>query len=312
MSGSSVAVSVKENHVIGILWMLLTMSLFVSMDTVVKYLLQSFSPFQVVWARFFFHMLWLSLILRKEFIATFVSGNLKLQLARSACLVSTTCLFFNGLSTTELSTATSIMFLSPLFVTLLAVPLLGERVGVRRMAGVLIGFVGALIVVNPNTPSAGDGVLILPADTQDSGWLPQGGHLLVIGAALCNALYQILTRKLRVVDSPMTTLLYSAVVGIVAMSLWAPTVWHKPELSQWLLLMLVGYLGLVSHFCLIRSLRHAPASVVVPFSYSALLWAIVLGYAVFDALTNAQTLAGAALIIVSGLYILYRESKLRQ
>ncbi|MFK7894174.1 MAG: DMT family transporter [Granulosicoccus sp.] len=312
MSGSPVSLPVKENHVVGILWMLLTMSLFVSMDTVVKYLVQSFSPFQIVWARFFFHVFWLSLLLRKELFAALLSNNLKLQLARSACLVLTTCLFFNGLLTTELSTATSIMFLSPIFVTLLAIPLLGERVGIRRMNGVLLGFVGALIIVNPQSQPSVD--VLLSADETSSGlsWLPETGHLLLIAAAASNALYQIMTRKLRAADNPMTTLLYSAVVGVVAMSLWAPVVWKTPDLTDWPLMMLVGFLGLISHFCLIRALHHAPASVVVPFSYSALLWAIVLSFMVFGDLPDGQTLFGAALIIASGLYIFYRETQGKQ
>lgn len=288
------------------------MCLFVSMDTVVKFLVQDFAPFQIVWARFFFHMLWLSVFLRREIVAAFSSGNLKLQLARSACLVTTTSLFFTGLLTTELSTATAIMFLSPIFVTLLAIPLLGERVGIRRLAGVLIGFVGALIIVNPQTQSVGDALRAQPDSTTVKTWLPELGHLLLIGAAACNALYQIMTRKLRTIDSPMTTLLYSGVVGVLIMSAYAPVVWQKPDATQWMLMMLVGFLGLISHFCLIRAFRNAPASLVVPFSYSALLWAIVFGFVVFGALPDQRTLIGAALIIFSGLYIFYRESRKQQ
>ena len=141
---SASSMNSQENHVVGILWMLLTMCLFVSMDTVVKFLVQDFSPFQIVWARFFFHMCWLVIFLRARFIATFNTGALKQQLLRSAFLVLTTSLFFSGLRTTELSTATAIMFLSPIFVTLLAIPLLAERVGPRRLLGVVIGFAGAL------------------------------------------------------------------------------------------------------------------------------------------------------------------------
>lgn len=285
------------------------MCLFVSMDTVVKFLIQDFSQFQIVWARFFFHMFWLSLLLRREMVAAFLSGNLTLQLARSACLVATTALFFSGLRTTELSTATAIMFLSPIFVTLMAIPLLGERVGIRRFAGVLIGFIGAMIIVNPQTQSVGDALNAQSEYAKGNSWLPESGHLMVIGAAACNALYQIMTRKLRSIDNPITTLLYSGVVGVVIMSAYVPMVWQRPDSIQWGLMMLVGFLGLISHFCLIRAFRNAPASLVVPFSYSALLWAIVFGYLVFGALPDQRTLIGATLIISSGLYIFYRESK---
>ena len=297
----------QENHVKGIFWMLLTMCLFVSMDTVVKLLVQDFSPFQIVWARFFFHMAWLLVFLRKDFITSFTTHSLKLQLVRSAFLVLTTSLFFSGLRTTELSTATAIMFLSPIFVTILAIPLLGESVGIRRLTGVLSGFVGALIIIHPQSAASGTEVNVNSFTLSD--WVPELGHILVICAAASNALYQILTRKLRVVDTSTTTLVYSAVAGVLVMSAYAPTVWITPDIGQWGLMVLVGFFGCVSHFCLIRAFKNAPASLVVPFSYSSLLWATLFGFVVFGALPDRWTLAGATLIIASGLYIFYREAQ---
>jgi len=269
--------SSEENHLAGIGWMLLTMALFVSMDTVVKYLTGDFSSLQIVWARFFFHMVWISLFLRKMLFASFASGNYKLQLLRSTLLVTTTTLFFTGLRSTELSSATAIMFLSPIFVTLLAIPILGEKVGIRRVAGVLIGFLGAIVIIHPR---AEDSLISNANDvaTNTISWLPELGHVLIICAALSNALYQLMTRKLRTVDSPTTTLLYSGVVGAIVMSLWAPVVWRAPVAFDWILI-----------------------------SYSSLLWATLLGYLVFNALPDRWTLIGASLIISSGLYISYRE-----
>jgi drug/metabolite transporter (DMT)-like permease len=309
MTTQSAPVAFKENHVVGILWMLLTMCLFVSMDAVAKYLTHDFSQFQVVWARFFFHMSFMVLLLRKELLKTFASGNVKLQLLRSALLMLTTLLFFSGLRSTDLSTATSIMFLSPIFVTLLAIPLLGEKVGVRRIMGVLIGFIGAMIIVFPHSEAGGNATTDQMGNLMAQSWLPEIGHLLLICAAASNALYQIMTRKLRLIDSPATTLLFSGVVGVIVMSLWAPQVWQPPGPVEWVLLICVGLLGCTSHFCLIRAFRNAPASLVVPFSYSSLLWAILLGFFVFGALPDRWTLVGAALIVASGLYIFYRESR---
>ncbi len=295
-----------ENPLLGIGWMLLTMMLFVSMDAFAKVLTQEFSAFQVVWARFFFHMVWISLFVRSAIVSLLKSGNYPLQLLRSTLLVTTTLLFFSGLRTTALPTATVIMFLSPIFVTLLAIPLLGEKVGVRRFAGVVIGFMGAIVIIHPRSQG-----MVLPSMDGDASdatrWWPETGHLLIFAAALSNALYQLMTRKVRLVDDATTTLLYSGVVGAIVMSLWAPFVWIPPSRTDWLLLMCVGLLGCVSHFCLIRAFRHAPASLVVPFSYSSLLWATILGYFIFNALPDRWTLIGAALIISSGLYIFYRE-----
>lgn len=282
------------------------MCLFVSMDTLVKLLVQDFSPFQIVWARFFFHMLWLIIFLRAKFIACFYTHSLKWQLLRSAFLVLTTSLFFSGLRTTELSTATAIMFLSPIFVTLLAIPLLGERVGLRRLSGVLIGFSGALIIVQPKSSEVDLNVMATQADAVS--WLPEPGYILLVCAAGSNAMYQIMTRKLREIDSPDTTLLYSGVVGVVIMSAYTPTVWITPQSTQWALMVAIGFLGCVSHFCLIRAFKNAPASIVVPFTYSALIWASIFGFIIFGALPDQQTLSGAALIISSGMYIFYREA----
>ncbi len=272
--------------------MLLTMLLFVSMDTVAKYLTQIYPVHQVVWARFAFHMFWCVVLLRQRFAVLAKSANLPLQLARSVLIMSTTLLFFTALRTTSLPTVTTLMFLSPILVTVLAIPLLGERVGMRRWAGVLMGFTGALIVIRP-------GALEFTA-----------GYWFVVAAALTNALYQIYTRKASQFDSPMTSLIYSAVVGIVLTSgalLFLP--WISPDLIGWLLFTLLGLAGCLSHFCLIRAFRAAPASVVTPFSYTSLLWATVLGYVFFGGLPDRWTLIGAFFIISSGVYVFYRENR---
>ncbi len=298
--------SKPENHLAGIAWMLATMFLFVSMDSFAKYLTVSFSPLQVVWARFFFHMLVLAAILRSSFIPAFKSEKPGLQLLRSALLVLTTCLFFSGLRTTALPTATGIMFLSPLFVTILAALLLKEQVGIRRVLGVLSGLVGALIIVFPaeNLSSLSAANSVRPSF--------EIGHLFVILAALSNAFYQIMTRQLRAVDNATTTLVLSGVVGVIVMTVYLPSIWVMPSIKEWILMIFVGALGCISHFCLIRAFNNAPASVVVPFSYSALLWASLLGFVIFGSLPDNKTLVGSVIIIASGLYVFYREIALQK
>lgn len=279
----------SDNVAAGIGWMLATMCLFTSMDTVAKYLTLSYSTQQVVWARFTFHMLFLVILLRSRLFTLAQTGNWKLQLARSTCLLLTTTLFFSGLRTTPIATASTIMFLSPILVTVLAIPLLGEQVGIRRWLGVTIGFIGALVIVRPGS---GDGSL---------------GHVLLMAAALSNAFYQIATRKVRASDDPMTSLLYSGLVGMVVMSAVIPMQWQPPTHFHWALFAITGILGAVSHFCLIRAFNAAEASAVVPFSYSSLLWATLFGFIIFDNLPDRWTLLGAALIVSSGLYIFHRE-----
>ena len=282
--------SKSENLPAGIGWMLATMCLFTTMDTVAKYLTLHFAIEQIVWARFTFHMLFLLVWLRSRFFKFTVTSNWKLQLARSACLLLTTTLFFNGLHTTPIATASTIMFLSPVLVTVLAIPLLGEQVGIRRWLGITIGLLGAVVIIRPD---ASGSVAI--------------GHLYLIGAAFSNAFYQIATRQVRTTDDSMTSLLYSGLVGAIVMSVMVPGEWVHPGVIAWGLFIVVGLLGAVSHFCLIRAFNAAEASAIVPFSYSSLLWATLFGFLIFDTLPDRWTLLGAALIVSSGLYIFHRE-----
>src|SRR5260221_3302558 len=139
----------RENRVAGILWMLATMFCFISLDAMMKHLLESYSLVEVTWGRFFFATVAAFLLCGSRLPNLAISRTPKLQLLRSVLLMSTTGVFNAGIRSTPLPTATTIMFMSPLLVTVLSVPLLGEHVGSRRWLGVAVGFAGALIVVRP-------------------------------------------------------------------------------------------------------------------------------------------------------------------
>ena len=262
---------------------------FVTLDATAKYLMQNYSVVQVLWARFFFHTLLVAIFMGVRLPYGFTSRRLSMQFWRSVLMLATTVFFFTGISQTPLATASTIMFLSPIFVTLLAIPFLGEKVGPRRWVGILIGFIGALVVVRP-----------------DWGGLEKG-VLFVLCAALTNASYQIVTRKVRIFDSPVTSLFYTGIVGAVVMTMVVPFYWQSPSLPDWPLFVFLGIAGSLGHLFLIRAFRLAPASTVVPFSYSALIWATIYGYLLFSNLPDRYTLIGATLIIFSGSYIFYRE-----
>jgi drug/metabolite transporter (DMT)-like permease len=204
----------------------------------------------------------------------------------------TTGLFNAGIRTISLATATAIMFTSPILVTVLSIPLLGEQVGWRRWAGVICGSAGALIIVRPWT-SGGEALGI--------------GVLFLLAAAFLNANYQIVTRKVRLHDPAMTSLLYTAAAGAAVTSLIVPWYWSWPTAFDWLLFIAAGLAGGIGHLCLIQAFRRAPASVVAPFSYSALIWATLFGFLIFSEWPDLWTWAGAAIIIASGLYIFHRE-----
>lgn len=281
----------KENRARGILWMLATMFCFISLDALMKHLMESYSLVQVTWARFFFATIVAAIACGPRLAALAVSRHPKQQLLRSVFLMSTTGMFNAGIRTTPLATATTIMFLTPILVTVMAIPLLGEKVGLRRWLGVACGFIGALIVVRPwQEGLAGIGA----------------GVLFLLVAAALNANYQILTRRVRG-DDPLTSLLYTAAAGAVVTSLIVPWFWTWPAATDWLLLVGTGIAGGLGHLFLIRAFQAAPASVVAPFSYSSLVWAALFGFVIWGDWPDLWTWAGAALIIASGLYIFQRE-----
>ncbi len=269
--------------------MLLTMLLFVSMDTTAKYLIRDYSVVQVSWARYLVHAVLIAALLGHRLPSAIRTTRLPLQLLRSSLLLAITLVYFIALSFIPLADATAIMASSPLILIALSVPLLGERVGRHRWLSVAAGFLGALIIIRP-----GLGMLQLAA-------------LLPLLSALFYALYQIITRKLSTTEAPLTTLFYTASVGTVVTTLAIPFFWTMPDAQGWLLMGLIGLLGSTGHFSMIKAFECAPATTIAPFGYTSLLWAIGYGYAIFGEFPDIYTLSGAAIIAASGLYVLHRE-----
>jgi drug/metabolite transporter (DMT)-like permease len=273
----------------GIYWMLLTSVLFTSLDATAKYLAQDYPVPQVVWARFSFHLLFVAAILGVRLNVTLRSQRLGLQLTRSVLMLVTNGLFFFAVKELPLAEVVAIMFVGPLFVTALSVPLLRDYVGPRRWAAVGIGFLGALVIVRP-----GSGIMQ---------WLA----ILPIFAAFTNALYTITTRQLSNHDLPMTTLFYTAALGAVVTTAVVPFFWITPDAFGWFLMALVGLFGAAGHLTLIKALSYASPVVIAPLSYASLIWSIGYGFALFGDLPDTTTLLGAALIAASGMYVFHRE-----
>jgi len=274
---------------VGIFWMLLTMFLFVSGDTIAKYLIQHHNTIQIVWGRYFFHSAILLIVLAPRLRKLLVTRNLKLQLARSLLLLATTSCFFIGLNYVELADASSIMIMGPIFVTALSMPILKEYVGPRRWASVFVGCIGALIIIRP-----GNGLM-------------QPATIFPMAAAILFAFYQISTRFLNNSDSVFTTLFYSASIGAVLSSIAVPFYWQPMSTGEWGLLILLGLVAGTGHFTLIKAYSASPVAVIAPFTYSNLLWAVGYGYLVFNDLPDQWTVIGALVIMASGLYIFHRE-----
>ena len=274
-----------------ILLMLGAVSLFPLMDAVAKQLVASYDVLQVVCARFVFHLALISLLfLRRPPHRPGRTRNVRLQVARSALLMTATVLFFTALRYIPLADAVAINFTAPLLMVLLSIPLLGERVGPRRWTAVGIGFLAMLVIIRPGT-----GVF-------------HWASFLVVGAATCYSLYQIVTRRLSTIDDPLTTLFFSGLMGAIVFSFLVPFAWRAPSAADWVLLALVGIIGALSHYALIRAVAGAPVSMLAPFGYVQIVTATAIGYVWFGDFPDSLTILGASTIILCGLYVAHREA----
>lgn len=286
---------VAHRPLLGILFMCLSASLFPVMNGLVKVLSASYASEQIIWARTASHLVFVLLLFGPRYgVRIFRTVRPGVQLARSLVLLASTTCFFSGVKFIPLAEAASISFMAPFIVALLAVPMLGEKVSVPRLAAVGVAFIGVLVVIRPGSD------------------VFRWASLLIVGSAVCYATYQILTRRVAGHDRPETSVVYSALVGTIVMSAVVPFFWTTP--TGWrdtALLASLGVLGGLGHYCVARAMTYATASVVSPFQYWQMVGSVTVGYLLFGDLPDAYTWAGAALIIGSGLFIGWRESRER-
>ena len=281
-----------EHRLAGAAWMLLGASCIAIVDGIAKYLSPTINGVQVVWGYVGASLIFLlavNLARGESLLSLARSRRPWLQLARAASLVCSLSALFVSLRYLPLAVATTVSFTAPLIIVALSGPILGERVGAARWAAVAVGMLGALLVVRP-----GSDVFA---------W----ASLLTLLGAFFFALFNIATRMLGGFDRPLTTVLYTFVVSTTIVSLAMPAVWVTPTTPQWLLFAVSGLLGFVAHFSMARSLTLADASAVAPLHYVRLLWAIAIGVLVFRETPDAWTLAGGALIVASGIYVVGRS-----
>jgi drug/metabolite transporter (DMT)-like permease len=270
-------------------------TMFVCNDSLVKWLTQDHAVAQLVWARYFFHfLLTLALFRPSRPLALLRTQRPTLQVFRALLLLLSTGLFFTAVSHIPIADASAIGLVGPLIATLLAVPLLGEPIGVRRVAACLVGFIGALIILRP-----GLGVMHWAA-------------VLPLLSALVYAVFQIATRSLGPTEAPETTLFYTAFVGAAVSSLVVPFFWQPIALERWLPMAVIGLVGGAGHYLVIRAYRLAPVGVLAPFGYFNLVVATAVGWLAFGDLPDHWTVLGAMILTGSGLYVLYRETVRRR
>lgn len=286
----------RRQRLIGITLMCCAVALFACLDTTAKYLNTHMDTLQVVWARY-----------TSAFLLTFIISNpwskpgllrtakLRLQLTRSLLLVGSTALNFLALRYMQLADVLSIIFTFPFIVAIISGPMLGEWIGWRRWLAVMFGFCGVLLIARP-----GSGTM-------------QPAALLSLAATICYGFYAVITRIVARTDSNQTSLFYGNMIGALVMLPVLPFIWSPPSDAIVAALMLAtGVFASLGHFCLISGHKLAPASVLSPFVYTQLIWVTILGYLVFGSLPTGWTLAGATVVVSSGLYLLYRERKMGQ
>lgn len=257
-----------------------TAFMFACLDTTAKFLVADLPVIEVAWARYMSSwVLVLALFVPRMGRRLWRTGHLRIQLARGALLATSSFCFIGSLAYLPLPEMVALTFVTPFVVALLSGPMLGERVDGVLWLGMLGGFAGVLIVLRPG------------------GSVFHWASLLPIGAACCYGLYQILTRKISASENPLTSLFYASMVGSLALSLPLPLVWQAPpDIAAWALLALLGAIAAVAHFMAIKAFEAAPPAHLTPYSYTQLVWAIVLGLGFFGHFPDPVTLIGMAVI----------------
>ncbi len=277
---------------IGIGFMLGAMSVVPLLDVLAKILSDSYHPMQIAWSRFAFHTLWLLPLLYWRKLKWWRAPNRAgFHLLRSLMLALATLFFFTAIKTNPIPNALTLLFVSPLVVAALAPIFLGEKFDLYIGAGVLIGFFGVVIVLQPNTEE----------------FKPTLLYALVAG--FCYALYIITTRKLSHSGSPLLTLFYTAIVGTIALGPLALSVWKEPDLTGVLMASAMGLVAAISHFMIIKAFEYASASELSPFNYFEIVVAIILSYIVFKFIPTKVATLGLVIIILSGLFVSWRAMK---
>lgn len=277
----------------GMLCMLGAVSILSIMDAIVKWLAKDYPTMQIVFFRNAFAFLPTILYLMasgltlRDLRTRRIGGHF----IRAALGVGAMITFFYALGHMPLADVIAIAFAAPIFMTALSIPLLGEKVGLHRWTAVVAGFAGVLVMVRPGA-SGFD-------------WVA----LIALASVILYALAMIQIRVLSRTESSASIVFYLALFGTLFSAAFLPSQWVTPDPSGWTLLILVGLLGGSGQILLTQAFRLAPVALVAPFDYSAMIWAVGLGWLLWGDVPGLTTLVGATLVAAAGLYIMQREAR---
>jgi len=281
----------SDRPVRGILTILGAVFCFTMSDAMAKWLGHAMPATQINWIRYLVFVPFALMLVARTAGGRVRVKQPRLQVVRGLLLAVSALMYVAAIQTMPLAEATSVGFVSPLLITALSVVVLGEVVRAARWAAIVVGLLGVLVIVRPGTEAF------------------QPAALLVVASSTAWAVAVVLTRRMAGHDPTATTLLWSAVVGLVAMTAVLPMGWAWPGAADWALGVALGLVSSGGQYLMVQAYRFAPASLLAPFSYSSLLWSMLLGWALFGALPDVWTLAGAVVIVAAGLVAARPERK---
>src|SRR5215471_7808409 len=277
---------------LGALLTMFAMLCFAGMDAISKWLVADYAVTQMMWIRSALFFLFAWFVVRKQGLrGALGSTRPVLQIVRSLVAIVEGAMFVLAFRYLPLADTHAVAATSPLIVIALGVLFLGERAGLARWLAVAAGFIGVLLIVRPGFRSL-EWPLVLP----------------LAGAAMW-AGYQILTRLASLSDSPGTSLLWAAVVALIATSFVGPLYWQWPSALAWTLMIVISLMGAVAHYALIKALDYAEAGAVQPYAYTLLVWVTILGFVVFSDVPDVWTIVGATIVVLSGLYTWHHDRR---
>jgi len=277
---------------IGIIFGILAYFSFSILDATQKTLILYHSVFQLLLVKYFF-VLFLSLVesKRKNNIYFYKSKSIKLQIFRSLLSVIESGCFVLSFKYLSLADAHSVGSLAPVIVVALSAIFLKEKVSTKTWIAIFVGFIGVLIILRP-TSSIFDPKALLP-----------------LLAAFALGLYQVVTKKVSEHDTTETSLFYTSIIGIFVMSLLASNFWSPVSSSSYILFLIVGIFFSLGIYLQIIALSMARASIIQPFHYTLIFWAIIFGYIFYNDIPDLFTIVGAVIITLSGIFVLTQSTK---
>lgn len=291
---------VQDSHIRGMMLMAIAMIIIPGIDVFAKLLGQNnMSPGQVVWFRFFVQTLLITPIILANRLWQLPPGTLMIQFMRGVLLAAATLFFFAALNYLSIAAAIAIFFVEPLVLTLLSVIFLGEVIRIRRILAIIVGFLGALLVIRPSFISVG-----MPA-------------LLPLATAVTFAFYLLLTRRISGIVNPFQMQWVVGISAVLVMSVAlacgeglgiSPLIPSLPRGDAVLWVVGLGVVSTIGHLLIVFAMRRAPASLLAPFQYVEIIGATLFGYLVFGDLLGLESIIGVIIIIASGLYLFHRES----